>query len=205
MVWFISFFSSLIPLENKFIFLSRFSTLSGSLFSLVYSILSEINQTKNIVGVSVFFMSLFLFIFLCNFFSLRGYVFSCTGHLVLNLSMGIIFWGFSLLLGIFKTPSKIISHFVPKNTPLLLLSFLIIIEILRVFIRPIVLAIRLRANLFAGHLLMCLISSFKIRLRLLFLGGTIQILFLFLEIIVSLIQAYIFSLLSINYIGDVIN
>ncbi|KYN20011.1 ATP synthase subunit a, partial [Trachymyrmex cornetzi] len=87
-------------------------------------------------------------------------------------------------------------------TPYILIPFIVIIESISLIIRPLTLAIRLTANIIAGHLLLTLLGSSGINinnLSTLSILIFIQILLLTLEIAVSLIQAYVFSILSTLY------
>ena len=84
----------------------------------------------------------------------------------------------------------------PGGTPVALMSFMVIIELTRQIIRPITLIVRLAVNLITGHLILSLISF----PRLLSLFS--QILFFILEMIVALVQAYVFSLLLILYLNE---
>jgi F-type H+-transporting ATPase subunit a len=85
-----------------------------------------------------------------------------------------------------------VSHLVPAGCPIYLISFIIFIELIRLSIRPITLRVRLIANITAGHLLLFLVSQFIIPSFLLIL----------LEIIVRLIQAFVFSLLLSLYLSE---
>ena len=104
-----------------------------------------------------------------------------------------------------KTPKLILAHLVPMGTPMALIPFMVVVEIIRRVIRPFTLAIRLAANIIAGHLLIALIggqapqSSHFILLGV--LGGLV--LLGLLECAVSLIQAYVFRVLSTLYINEV--
>jgi len=100
--------------------------------------------------------------------------------------------------------------FLPSNSPLALAIPLILIEISSFLIKPISLGLRLAANLAAGHLLLALGSSF---IHFLFCTSITTILIsvfplillfvlMFLELAVSLIQSYVFVLLTILYLKD---
>jgi F-type H+-transporting ATPase subunit a len=94
----------------------------------------------------------------------------------------------------------------PQNTPSLLISFIVCIETIRNIIRPITLAIRLSANIIAGHLLITLLgntNSFIINYLLLLLIIS-QILLILLEIAVAIIQSYVFTILTTLYSREVL-
>jgi F-type H+-transporting ATPase subunit a len=74
------------------------------------------------------------------------------------LSLALPFWFSILLIGIKNNIEKNLRHLVPNGTPIVLISFIVLIETLRVLIRPFTLRVRLAANITAGHLLLRLIS-----------------------------------------------
>lgn len=85
------------------------------------------------------------------------------------------------------------------------MPFIVIIEIIRSLIRPLTLAVRLTANLIAGHLLLTLISNtvgnWEVFVNLRILGA--QRLLILLEIAVAIIQAYVFAILIALYVSEV--
>lgn len=94
----------------------------------------------------------------------------------------------------------------PKGTPVPLIRFIVLIELVRRIIRPLTLSIRLIANLTAGHLLLCLLRS-SIATTLLSPTAILVlrslVILVLLEIAVSLIQAYVFTLLTTLYLEEV--
>lgn len=96
------------------------------------------------------------------------------------------------------------SHLIPTGTPLALISFIVLVEILSNLIRPLALTFRLTANMMAGHLLMSLIGGALISLPFSFmlLGSMVQSLLVFIELGVSVIQAYVFSTLLLLYLSE---
>lgn len=149
----------------------------------------------------IIFIRLLLFIFFNNFFGLFPYIFTATRHINFCLSLSLNLWIRIILFNIINFLNNLFSHLTPQRTPLLLIPFMIIIESIRLIIRPFTLAIRLSANIIAGHILLSLLGSLgqKVRLNILFIIIFIQSLLFILEIAVSLIQAYVFSILSILY------
>lgn len=98
-----------------------------------------------------------------------------------------------------------LAHLVPYGTPTPLISFMVIIETVSTVIRPLTLAVRLRANIIAGHLLLALLGGVVRSLRILPILGSVVILLplLVLESAVALIQAYVFITLVALYLREV--
>jgi len=110
------------------------------------------------------------------------------------------------LIGLFKQGVYFFKIFVPES-PLLLLFILVPIEIFSYGIRALSMAIRLSANIIAGHTLVFIISSFLLLIFSfnfpLFLFSWISILaVLALEFGVAFLQAYVFTVLFCIYIHD---
>jgi len=80
---------------------------------------------------------------------------------------------------------------------------MVLIESIRRVIRPLTLAIRLSANIIAGHLLITLIGNQLASLNMLGIIFPTQIMLVGLEMAVSLIQAYVFSILITLYISEI--
>lgn len=147
------------------------------------------------------FIPLFSLIILINLLGLFPYIFTSSRHLIFSLSLSLSLWISFILFGWINYSFKIFYHIVPQNTPPILIPFIIIIESIRNIIRPLTLAIRLTANIIAGHLLITLIrQSTESLLNLIILIPLIlQITLLILELSVSFIQAYVFTILRTLY------
>ena len=104
-----------------------------------------------------------------------------------------------------NSPTSIIAHLVPLGTPVPLISFMVVVEIIRNIIRPLTLRVRLAANMIAGHLLLSLLGSQApgSSVAVIFLIIIAITLLLVLETRVSLIQAYVFSVLSTLYFNEI--
>lgn len=104
---------------------------------------------------------------------------------------------------------RVMSHLVPRGTPRLLMPVIVLIERIRNLIRPGTLAVRLAANMVAGHLLLTLIGSSGpsldgvVRILLITIMIICLLLFLILELGVSLIQAYVFTVLRRLFLREV--
>lgn len=91
----------------------------------------------------------------------------------------------------------------PQGTPNILIPFIVIIELIRNVIRPLTLSVRLSANIIAGHLLITLMrQSHQILGILVVFLVLIQCLLILLEVAVSFIQSYVYSILRVLYSSE---
>nr|QWB85952.1 ATP synthase F0 subunit 6 [Philus antennatus] len=156
-------------------------------------------------GMTLIFISLFSLILFNNFLGLFPYIFTSTSHLVLTLTLALPLWLTFMFYGWMNNTIHMLSHLVPQGTPPLLMPFMVCIETISNIIRPGTLAIRLTANMIAGHLLMTLLGDTGTHLSLIMINFLImtQILLLTLESAVAIIQSYVFSVLSTLYSSEV--
>jgi len=159
-------------------------------------------------GSTFVFIRLLILIGVNNFLGLFPYIFTSTSHLITALSFSAPLWLRFILYGWVNNINFIFAHLVPLSTPNILMPFMVVIESISNLIRPGTLAVRLSANIIAGHLLITLLgnqtaqtSSSIILITILI----IQISLLTLECAVSIIQAYVFAVLSSLYSSEVIN
>nr|YP_009754560.1 ATP synthase F0 subunit 6 [Casinycteris campomaanensis]QIP52452.1 ATP synthase F0 subunit 6 [Casinycteris campomaanensis] len=152
-------------------------------------------------------MSLIMFIGSTNLLGLLPHSFTPTTQLSMNLGMAIPLWTGTVVLGFrYKTKASL-AHFLPQGTPVPLIPMLIIIETISLLIQPVALAVRLTANITAGHLLIHLIGGatlalLNISMLTSLITFIILILLTVLEFAVALIQAYVFTLLLSLYLHD---
>lgn len=188
----------LIP--NRYIIL--WNTILNKLH-LEFKILLNLNKKSN--GTTFIFISLFTFILFNNFLGLFPYIFTSTRHLLISISISLPFWLRFIFFGWINNYQHIFSHIIPQGTPRILIPFIVLIETIRNLIRPGTLAIRLTANIIAGHLLITLLSNNGPIISSYFIIFLIiiQILLLVLESAVAIIQSYVFSILRILYSSEV--
>nr|YP_009943234.1 ATP synthase F0 subunit 6 [Lasionycteris noctivagans]QOD41462.1 ATP synthase F0 subunit 6 [Lasionycteris noctivagans]QOD41475.1 ATP synthase F0 subunit 6 [Lasionycteris noctivagans]QOD41488.1 ATP synthase F0 subunit 6 [Lasionycteris noctivagans] len=152
-------------------------------------------------------MSLIMFIGSTNLMGLLPHSFTPTTQLSMNLGMAIPLWAGTVILGFRYKMKASLAHFLPQGTPLPLIPMLVIIETISLFIQPMALAVRLTANITAGHLLIHLIGGatlalMNINMTIAFITFIILVLLTILEFAVALIQAYVFTLLVSLYLHD---
>nr|QLA74161.1 ATP synthase F0 subunit 6 [Leptomias sp. DX-2020] len=184
---------------------SRINLLWIKLIFILHNEFKTLIKTEKYKGSTIFFISLFIFIMFNNFLGLFPYIFTCTSHLSMTLSLSLPLWLTFMLFGWLKNSTHMFAHLVPQGAPKPLLPFLVIIETISNLIRPGTLAIRLTANMIAGHLLVTLMGNSGSQLNILLLSILIfmQILLLILETAVALIQSYVFSILTTLYSSEI--
>nr|WOR81165.1 ATP synthase F0 subunit 6 [Anaspides swaini] len=204
----LNWFSTLLGLFIiPFLFWAMPSRWSMSWSSIMFTLHKEFKLLlgSSSLGVSIIFISLFSLILFNNFLGLLPYVFTSSSHMTLTLSLALPLWLSFMIFGWYNNTHHMFSHLVPQGTPSLLMPFMVLIETISNIIRPGTLAIRLAANMIAGHLLLTLLGntgsslSFSILSLLIFA----QILLLTLEAAVAIIQSYVFAVLSTLYASEV--
>lgn len=172
-----------------------------SLNYIISNIYTEFKLFLKCTYRSYYFSVIIYFIFIFNFIGLFPYIFTLTRHMVFTVSFALPLWVAFILYGWINFYKFIFAHLVPQGTPFILIFFIVLIETIRNLIRPLTLSVRLGANIIAGHLLLCLIGSLGPSLNITYLIVVIfiQIILYMLELGVSLIQAYVFSVLTSLY------
>lgn len=142
--------------------------------------------------------------------------FAITSHLTMTFFLGFTVWYSTVSLCFFYHGFAFLNHFIIRGIPRGLVPVLIMIELLSYLIRAVSLSLRLFANIFSGHILLHVISSGLYELLFSYTSGfqfsnffahiagliCFSILVIF-EILVGLLQAYIFTLLSLIYLSDI--
>ena len=150
---------------------------------------------------------LFTIIIYNNVLGLVPYIFTASRHISFTLSLALPLWLALIIYGWINNCSSLLIHLIPHGTPIILIPFIVLIELIRTIIRPITLAIRLAANIIAGHLLIVLLSSAFLSLPTISFIILIPrlILLSILEIAVAFIQAYVFRVLITLYLSETIS
>ena len=151
----------------------------------------------------MFFFPLFILVLNLNLLGLLPFVFPSTRHLRITLSLRLPLW-IRLIIRRLINYNKFFTHLVPFGCPFNLIFLIVLIETISTFIRPLTLAIRLSANIIAGHMIIILIRlrSYRNEIRFLFTILT-EIVITVLEFGVALIQPYVFFILLTLYRSEI--
>jgi F-type H+-transporting ATPase subunit a len=152
-----------------------------------------------------FVAALFFFILSCNMIGLIPGSYTITSQLVVTGTFAIFIFMMTLFIGFGRHGLHFLGILVPAGIPKILIPMMVVIEIISMLARPFSLAVRLFANMTAGHTILAVLFGMALSLPwigILPFGFTIAI--NGLELMVAFIQAYIFTTLTCFYIGDVI-
>nr|YP_009343075.1 ATP synthase F0 subunit 6 [Procambarus acutus]APS87302.1 ATP synthase F0 subunit 6 [Procambarus acutus] len=172
--------------------------------NMLYGEFKVILGVKNL-GLNVLFVSLLALIVFNNSLGLLPYVFTSSSHLAMTLSLAFPLWLSFMVFGWVNHTQEMFAHLVPQGTPGVLMPFMVLIESISNIIRPGTLAVRLAANMIAGHLLLSLLGGMgpSMPFSILWVLIILQILLLMLESAVAVIQSYVFAILSTLYASEV--
>lgn len=185
---------------------------SIALESVFASINSMVREQIGKEAYLPFIYSLFFFILIANLTGNVPYSFTITSSVIVSIGLSFtIFIGVTIL-GLSIHKLHFFSYFIPSGTPLALVPLLVLIELISYIARAGSLGIRLFANIVAGHTLLKILSTFLYQMFsgslivavLALIPFSIFIALIGLEIAVSFIQAYVFTILVSSYLKDAI-
>jgi F-type H+-transporting ATPase subunit a len=176
---------------------------------LVYEFIA--NMVRDNVGSAgrpyfPFIFSLFMFVLFGNLIGMIPFTFTYTSHIIVTFAMALFIFVAVTLIALARHGFHFFTYFAPKGLPLPLLILLIPIEVISYCIRPMTLSIRLFANMMAGHTMLVIFAGFVFALGLFgFLPLAFDVFFILLELLVAVLQAYVFTILTCIYLHDAIH
>jgi F-type H+-transporting ATPase subunit a len=154
-----------------------------------------------------FIATLFVFILFSNMLGLVPGSYTVTSQIVVTAAFALFVYTMSIVVGFVIHGFKFLGILIPPGTPVLLLPLMMPIELVSQLARPVALAVRLFANMTAGHTILAVLFGMALSLPVLigWLPFTFTIAINGLEVGIAFIQAYIFTILTCVYLGDAIN
>jgi F-type H+-transporting ATPase subunit a len=150
-----------------------------------------------------FVFTLFFFILFGNLLGVFPYFFTFTSHIMVTLALSLLVFVLVTVVALKEHGLHFFSYFLPQGIPVVLAPLLVVIEVISYLSRIISLSVRLFANMMAGHVMLQLFAGFTIALGLFgILPLTFVVLLTGFEILVALLQAYVFALLTSIYLKD---
>jgi F-type H+-transporting ATPase subunit a len=180
-----------------------------SITEMLYEFVADMVDTNAGHGARQFFpfvFTLFVFILFSNLLGLVPYSFTVTSHIIVTFALAAIVFVGVTIVGIVKHGWHFLRLFVPEGVPVLLLLLLVPIELLSYFIRPFTLSIRLFANMLAGHTMLAIFGGFAASIWLVAVFPlAINVALVGLELLVAVLQAYVFAILTCLYLRDALH
>lgn len=157
-----------------------------------------------------FIFTLFMFVLGSNLAGMIPGSFTVTSHIAVNFAMALFVFVAVTIIGFIKNGAGYLKLFAPSGVPGWLLPLIVAIEIISYCTRPISLAVRLFANMLAGHIMMKVFAGFIISLSALGAAGVlgavapfaVTVMLTGLEILVACLQAFVFTILTCIYLND---
>lgn len=150
--------------------------------------------------------SIFMFVLFGNMLGLIPFSFTFTSHIIVTFALALFVFLLVTLVAFFRHGIHFFTFFFPPGAPIFMAPILVPIEIVSYLSRPVSLSIRLFANMMAGHTMMAVFAGFTITLGLFgFFPIVINVALFALEVIVTALQAYVFTILTCLYLRDAVH
>ena len=157
-----------------------------------------------------FVFTIFVYVLMGNVLGLLPESFTFTSHLAVTGALALLVFFSVILFGFINNGVKFLTLFVPAGVPWWILPVIVPIELISFFVRPLTLSIRLFANMMAGHIMLKIIAGFAVAAAGMaswgflvgFAPALVGALMMAFELLVALIQAYVFAILSCVYLKD---
>ena len=192
----------LLATRKKSIVPSKSQLLCEGAYGFIVKLVGENIPHTGLKYVPIVF-SVFTFILCSNIFGMIPYTFTITSHIATTLIIAIFVFFSVVIIGVCNQGPAYFLHFCPKGVPLFVAPLVFVVELFSFLVRPFVLALRLAANMTAGHTVLKVIAGFVAPMAIF---GVVPLVFLSVltafELFIAFLQAYIFSLLSCNYINE---
>ena len=187
-----------------------------SLAELSYEFIA--NMVRDNVGTAgmkfmPWIFSLFIFILVLNVLGMIAIPavwkpFTVTSHIIVTFALAAMVFIVVTAIGFMRHGLGFFRLFVPEGVPILILPMIVVIEFISYMIRPISLSVRLFANMLGGHIMMKVFAGFVVSLGIVGAGVVPFVVMVGLtafELLVAVLQAFIFSILTCIYLNDAIH
>lgn len=157
--------------------------------------------------------SLFMFVLVANLIGMFPYAFTVTSHIIVTFALAMLVFLTVTVYGLIRNGLGFLRLFMPPGVPLVLAPILVPIEVVSYISRPVSHSVRLFAVMLAGHITLKVFAGFVVSLSeqgALGMAGAILPLAMTvgltaLELLMSVIQAYIFTMLTCMYLNDALH
>jgi F-type H+-transporting ATPase subunit a len=160
-----------------------------------------------------FVFTLFMFVLMGNLLGLIPFMFTYTSHIAITGALALFVILLATFVGLRQHGLHFFSYFAPQGAPMALMPLIIMIEVVSYLSRPVSLSMRLFANMMAGHMILAVFASFAVVLGSLGFVGLVGAIVPFginipligFELLVAVLQAYVFAILTCIYLHDAVH
>ena len=183
---------------------TRAQSIAELLYGFIYKMVEDVAGHD---GAKFFpyIMTLFLFILFVNYLGLIPMSYTATSHIAVTAVLGFGVFIVVTVTGFVLNGTKFLGLFWMSDAPLALRPVIALIEVISYFVRPVSHSIRLAGNIMAGHTVIKVFAAFAALAALSPLSVLAVVAIYGLEVIVSGVQAYVFTILTCVYLRDALH
>lgn len=184
---------------------TRIQSMAELLYGFVHQMVTDVLGEEG-VRFFPYIFTLFVFILFSNLMGLIPYSFTVTSHVAVTATLAIAVFLTVIVIGFVKHGAGFLRLFWIDAAPLPLRPILAVIEVISFFVRPVSHSVRLAGNMMAGHAVLEVFAVFVPALSLLgILPLALMVAITGLEVLVAVVQAYIFAILTAIYLRDALH
>lgn len=190
---------------------SRAQSIAELAYGFIHKMVEDV-AGKDALKFFPYIFTLFLFIVVSNFLGLLPKAFTPTSHIAVTAVLAMLVFVTVTVVGFVKNGTHFLGLFWVSSAPLALRPVLAVIEVISYFVRPVSHSIRLAGNMMAGHAVIKVFAAFAPLVLMSAVGVVVTPLSILaitamygLEIIVALVQAYVFTILTCVYLKDALH
>lgn len=194
-----------LPMRRASLIPGRWQNVPEMLYEFVQGLVRDVIGPGGMRYLPLVF-TLFMMVLLSNLWGMMPYSFTVTSHIIVTAALGILVFLIVTLMGFVNHGWHFFSLFAPSGLPKFIYLILVPIEVISFLSRPITLAVRLCANMTAGHTVLKVFALFSVQMGII-LGLAPMLmnsLLVALELLVAVLQAYIFTILTCVYLKDTV-
>jgi len=183
---------------------TRVQSVAELFYGFVYKMVEDV-AGKDAVKFFPYIFTLFLFIFFANFLGLIPTAFTTTSHIAVTGFMAVAVFLTVTVVGFVKNGASFLGLFWMSSAPLAIRPVLAVIEVISYFVRPVSHSVRLAGSMLAGHAVVKVFAGFAAIAAIAPLSILAVVAIYGLEVLVSAIQAYVFTILTCVYLKDALH
>lgn len=184
---------------------SRAQSAAEMTYGFIYKMVEDV-AGRDAVRFFPYIFTLFMFVLFANLLGLVPFAFTTTSHIAVTAVLAFTVFFSVTALGFILHGTKFLKLFWVSSAPLPLRPVLALIEVISYFVRPVSHSIRLAGAMMAGHAVAKVFAGFAAALGAAFFLPILAVTALYaLELLVAVIQAYVFTILTCVYLKDALH